>query len=95
MTNATNTHYLHGHSERADGTKDSFWTAEVQAKDAPMRHHLAGLSWTATGYGKAIPSRTMVKFNGRWRRVYVCIFSNSGTAYIKAPAGQIILVKEY
>ena len=95
MTDTMKTHYLHGHSERADGTKDSFWTAEVESKDAPMRHHLAGLSWTATGYGSAIPSRTMVKHNGRWRRVYVCIFGNSGTAYIKAPAGQTIIVKDY
>lgn len=95
MTNEMNTYFLHGNSERADGSKDSFWTIEVEAKDAPMKHHLSGLSWTATGYGKAIPSRTMVKYNGRWRRVYVCIFSNSGTAYIKAPSGQTIIVKEY
>lgn len=89
------TAYIHGHCERADGSKDSFWTREVESKDAPMRHHLAGLSWTASGYGRAIPSRTMIKFNGRWRRVYVRIFSNSGTAYIKAPAGETITVQEY
>lgn len=87
--------FLHGHTERADGTKDSFWSLEAPAKDAPMRHHLAGLSWTATGYGAAIPSRLMVKFNGRWRRVYVRQYSNAGTAYIKAPAGQVITVKDY
>lgn len=86
--------FLHGHAERQDGTKDSFWTLEVEAKDAPMRHHLAGLSWTATGYGAAIPSRYMVKYNGRWRRVYVRQYGNAGTAYIKAPAGQVIRVQD-
>ena len=25
---------------------------------------------------------TMVKFEGKWRRVYVCQYSNAGTAYI-------------
>lgn len=74
--------FLHGRSFRADGTADSMWAAEVPCKDAPMPHHVAGLTWTATGYGRRIPSRKMVFFNGRWRRVYVCQFSNSGTAYI-------------
>lgn len=58
------------------------WTTEVPAKDAPLWHHEKGRSYTATGYGKRIPTQHMVFFNGRWRRVYVCCFSNSGTAYI-------------
>lgn len=90
MTNVIKTVYLHGHCERADGRKDNFWTREVESKDAPMRHHRMGLSWTASGYGAAVPSTRMVKFNGRWRRVYV----NSGTAFIKAPAGETITVQE-
>lgn len=76
------TAFLHGRSFRADGSTDSMWTNEVPAKDAPLWHHEKGLSYTATGYGKRIPTRHMVFFNGRWRRVYVCCFSNSGTAYI-------------
>lgn len=47
-----------------------------------MWHHEKGLSYTASGYGKRIPTRHKVFFNDRWRRVYVCCFSNSGTAYI-------------
>ena len=74
--------YLHGRSFREDGTVDSLWTEKVPAKDAPMRHHALGLSFTASGYGRKIPARHMVLFNGRWRRVYCCIFSNSGTCYI-------------
>lgn len=88
------TAFLHGKSIRKDGSFDSFWTREVPMKEKPMPHHLAGRSWTATGYGKAIPSTRMVQFNGRWRRVYVCLFSNSGTAYIKTGPDEIITVQE-
>jgi len=35
------------------------------------------------GYGRKIPTRYQVLLKDkRWRRVYVCCFSNSGTAYI-------------
>lgn len=74
--------YIHGRSFRADGSIDSIFTQKVETKDAPLWHHLQGLSYTATGYGCRIPTRNMVLFNGKWRRVYVCQFSNSGTAYI-------------
>jgi len=45
----------------------------------------AGKSFTSTGYGRRIPTRYMVQAPGstRWRRVYCCIFSNSGTCYIE------------
>ena len=57
-------------------------TLEVEAKDAPLWWQEKGLMYTATGYGGKIPTRQMIKFNGKWRRVYCCIFSNSGTCYI-------------
>ena len=43
-----------------------------------------GLSYTATGYGRKIPTSRMVKLPGdsRWRRVYCCTYSNSGTCYV-------------
>ena len=87
------TAFLHGKSIRPDGSFDSLWTNEVPARDAPLPHHRAGLTWTASGYGSRIPSRTMVRFNGRWRRVYVRIYSNNGTAYIDAPKGEMIIVQ--
>lgn len=87
------TAFLHGKSIRPDGSFDSLWTNEVPAKDAPLWWHDKGFSFTATGYGSRIPSRTMVRFNGRWRRVYVRIYSNNGTAYIDAPKGEMIIVQ--
>jgi len=55
---------------------------EVEHKHAPLQCHKLGLMQTATGYGKRIATATMVKFNGKWRRVYCCIYSNVGTCYI-------------
>ena len=57
-------------------------TVEVEAKREPMRHHKLGLSWTASGYGPRIPSDLMVKWEGRWRRVYIACYGNAGSAYI-------------
>ena len=37
---------------------------------------------TASGYGGKIPTSHMIRYAGRWRRVYVMIYSNSGTAYV-------------
>ena len=54
----------------------------AKARYAPMLHHIAGLQWTASGYGRRIPMRYMVQWHGRWRRVYYCNFGNAGTAYI-------------
>ena len=41
-----------------------------------------GLMYTATGYGKKIPTSKQLFILGRWRRVYCKIFSNSGVCYI-------------
>ena len=48
---------------------------------------LRGLSYTASGYGKKIPTFKKVKATGadgreRWYRVYCMIYSNNGTCYI-------------
>jgi hypothetical protein len=56
--------------------------SEVETRDQPLPHHTHGLQYTRSGYGSKIPTATMVKHNGRWRRIYVCIFSNIGTSYI-------------
>lgn len=37
---------------------------------------------TKSGYGARLPTNIKVKWEGRWRRVYVCCYSNSGTYYI-------------
>ncbi len=66
---------------------------DLESKDAPLPHHVAGLMWTATGYGRKIPTARMVRLPGspRWRRVYCCIFSNIGTCYVARGPGWIVI----
>ena len=70
---------------------------ECSAKDAPMYHHTNGLSFTASGYGRRIPTRYMIHYMGKWRRVYCRIYSNIGTCYIgKLSAhGKNLIVQGY
>ena len=74
--------YVHFKNVRADGTIDSPHTIILQAKEKPLWWQDKGLSYTASGYGRRIPTRYMVRLNGKWRRVYCCVFSNIGTLYI-------------
>lgn len=66
---------------------------DLVRKDAPLWWHLKGLSFTRSGYGSRIPTRHMVKIPGspRWRRVYCCIWSNSGTCYVERGKDWIVI----
>lgn len=66
---------------------------DLEQKHAPMEHHKRGLSYTRTGYGKKIPTDRMVRLPGsnQWRRIYVCIFSNIGTAYVTQGKDWIVI----
>lgn len=58
----------------------------VMAKETEApRHH------SATGYGRRIPTRYMLWYNGSWRRVYCYIFSNIGSLYIGKFADRILV----
>jgi hypothetical protein len=62
-----------------------------ETKIKPLWWQERGLSYTASGYGKRIPTQYMIRVNNRWRRVYCCIYSNIGTLYIgKLEDGLII-----
>lgn len=62
-----------------------FLTVACPTIYAPLWWHTAGRSYTASGYGRRIPTTRMIQLPGSpvWRRVYVCCFSNSGTAYVE------------
>lgn len=74
--------YVALHATRPDGTRDTFQTVKVPAKDSPLWWQEKGLSFTASGYGARIPTTKMVLLNGKWRRVYCRVYSNAGTCYI-------------
>jgi hypothetical protein len=50
-------------------------TSDVRITDTPHNR-------SATGYGSKIPTRYMLEYGGRWRRVYMMQYGNSGSAYV-------------
>ena len=63
-------------------------------KDDPLWHHKQGLSYTASGYGRKIPTRHMVRIRRQWYRVYCRIFSNIGTSYVDYNGQRLILFSD-
>ncbi len=63
---------------------ESHSLSDLEHKESPLWWHKLNLSYTATGYGRKIPTRNLVRLPGdkKWRRVYCCIYSNSGTCYV-------------
>jgi predicted alpha/beta hydrolase len=57
-------------------------TINVDVIEAPLGFHKRGLSYTATGYGNRIPTAYMVKWQGKWRRVYAACYGNAASTYI-------------
>lgn len=60
---------------------------DLETREHSLPWQAAGLQYTRSGYGRRIPTRHMVRLPGspRWRRVYCCIYSNSGTCYVDGP----------
>ena len=89
--------YIHGSTYDVAGNYLNSFTVQVESKEAPLWIHDAGLDRTASGYGSRIPTRYMVKFNGRWRRVYCRCYSNNGTLYIGQlrAVGERLIVRDY
>lgn len=81
MSKTMQTH-VQGATYCADGSSACHFTQAVEVIIKPLWWQEKGFSYTATGYGKRIPTQYMVRFNGKWRRVYCKIYSNNGTLYI-------------
>ena len=81
------TAYLHHES----GAQGPFLTESVEVKstEAPRNN-------SRTGYGSRLPTRYMVKYLNKWRRVYCVIYSNVGTLYIgPAKNKTIVQIDDY
>ena len=83
--------YIQKHTKHPDGSTDHYELTLVESKIDPLRWQKLGLTYTATGYGRRIPTQHKVKFKGKWRRVYCCIFSNIGTLYIGKLSDNLIV----
>ena len=65
-------------------------TVEVETRITPAPRS----GRTRSGYGCRIPTDRMVKWAGRWRRVYIARWGNAGSAYIGKPRIWIATVSE-
>lgn len=58
----------------------------------PLWRHKQGLTFTASGYGAAIPTPYVaVCYDKRLRRVYCTRYANAGTCWIKVNGGRLIV----
>lgn len=68
---------------------DDEHVTEVRITDTTPYFH------SATGYGRKIPTRYMLKLQSgrrqRWHRVYMMCYSNSGTLYVLKGGAELIL----
>lgn len=63
------------------------FTAELR----PFKGH-PNSGRNAMGYGRKIPTDYAIRLGSRWHRVYVCCFSNAGTAYINTKNHRFLVV---
>lgn len=81
--------FLHfGGPATVDGADSARLTIETEIKetDSPRSGQ------TATGYGAKLPTPYMVKYNGRWRRVYAACYGNAASHYIGAAGAWLATV---
>lgn len=60
--------------------------------EAPHKETEAPRGAPVSGYGARIPTRYLVQWAGRWRRVYMANYGNAGTAYIGKPGAWLATV---
>ena len=74
-----------------NGSIDHMKPIELESKENPLWWQEHGLMFTTSGYGSRIPTHHMVRYHGKWRRVYCCIYSNIGTCYIGKLSDNLII----
>jgi hypothetical protein len=63
----------------------------METREKPLWWHERGLQYTATGYGRKIPTRYQVRDGKRWKRVYICQYGNAGTAYFMRLGERVVV----
>ena len=72
-----------------------FLTIRTEVKEDLLSWQKRNLMFTSTGYGKRIPTTYKVLHEGKWKRVYCCIYSNIGTCYIESRRKPVATVDIY
>ena len=65
-------------------TDDTLMT-KVRVTEAPRSGQ------TVSGYGGKIPTRYELRYEGRWHRVYMMQYGNSGTPFIRHRGEDLVL----
>lgn len=73
-------------AKNADGSLKYLSVVTKPAGDTPRNPY-------ATGYGAKIPSGTLALVSGKWQRVYVACYSNSGSPWVQVK-GERVLIDE-
>ena len=63
---------------------DDLVEGELEFKEDLLWWQKKGLSYTASGYGRRIPTSRKVKYGKKWYRVYCSISSNVGSCFIES-----------
>jgi hypothetical protein len=63
----------------------------IPSKVSEVLETVAPVNRSISGYGSKIPTRWKIKYAGRWYRVYVMQYGNSGSAYIKV-LGEVLFL---
>lgn len=61
---------------------------------AGMKTTTAPRNPSTSGYGPKIPTRYMLKLKGRWHRVYMMQYSNSGSSYVNLAGHDMLLTSD-
>ncbi len=70
----------------------SYLESDYVIINRPLSHHKLGLTYTANGYGRKLPTRYMLSFNsGRFRRVYATCFSNVASYWVVVDGEKLYL----
>jgi hypothetical protein len=74
---------------------NGYWTlksdVQFQSREKLLSWQARGLMYTASGYGKKIPTTKQLFILGRWRRMYCSIFSNVGVCFIVVGGNKVIV----
>lgn len=87
--------YLHFGSPFTSEQPSPRLTVSTEVKEDLLWWQKRGLMFTKTGYGKRIPTTYKVKHEGKWKRVYCTIYSNSGVCYVESNRKPIATVDIY
>lgn len=69
--------------KRGDSIYKNIYCETSDLVMSELEFHKRGLSYTASGYGKKIPSPYMISFNGKLYRLYVTVYSNVGSTWFE------------